>query len=251
MTRSTPTPEQRLQDAYRLLRELVEDTGTEESSKDEKLYAPPLPPIDPGNKLSATDLLSWWFRPPTASAGSWDSYFRNNTSQSGNPETGSPLVTESPRAANGTVDPVRQAVFRALLATEEDGLGAEEADTALEVFYEFLHAFGRRDVESAMKYVAKDYHTFEDDHEMNHLELANSLEALLASLEGCAFTVSLAMVPEAIRHPYGIVIYAEIQLDAVDLTIGTKRNRVERRLVLMEQDGEKSWKLAAFSRPRI
>jgi ketosteroid isomerase-like protein len=240
----------KLQDAYQLLRELVEDTSIEQSPEEAKWYAPPLPPIDPGSQLSATDLLSWWFRPPTASAGSWDAYFGTNLPRKGELEPGAPSPPESSSPARESADPVRRAVFRALLAEDEDGLGAEEADSALEVFYEFLHAFGRRDVEGAMRYVAEDYHTFDDDREMNHRDLANSLEALLASLLGWDFTVTLAMVPELLRHPYGIVIYAEIQLDAVERATGAKRNLVEQRLVLMEQGSDKSWKLAAFSRPR-
>jgi hypothetical protein len=250
VSQSISISERRLHHAYRLLREVIEDAREEDSPEEAPWYAPPLLPIDPGSRMSATDLLSWWFRPPTASASSWDAYFGANTPEANELGSAAPPQPGSSRSTSGAADPVRRAVFRALIAEDEYGLAAEDADSAVEVLYEFLHAFARRDVEGALQYVAEDYHTFEEEREVNRRELANRLEALLASLHGWDFSVSLAMVPEPLRHPYGIVIYAEIQIDAVDPVTGAKRNLVERRLVLLEQQSDKSWKLAAFSRVR-
>jgi ketosteroid isomerase-like protein len=250
MARPPSSLDQRLHEVYELLQKVIQDADQQEPSREAAWYAPPLPPIDPGSRISATDLLSWWFRPPTTGGNPWDSYFGDTapqTKQVADVPRGSAPSSASPTSAQ---DPVSRAAFRALLAQDDDDLSAEDADSAVEVFYEFLHAFGRGDVEEALQYVAEDYHTFENDCEVNRNELANRLENLLASLHGWDFNVSLAMVPEPLRHPYGIVIYAEIQIDAVHPESKAKRNLVKRPLVLLEQQSGGEWKIAAFSEPR-
>jgi hypothetical protein len=98
-----------------------------------------------------------------------------------------------------------------------------------------------------MQFVAPDYHTFEDDREINRDDLRNHLEALLESLHGFDFEVSLSMAPEPMQHPYGIIVYAEIQIDAVHPESRAKRNYVERRLALIQAQEDSQWRIAALS----
>ena len=238
--------EQRLEQIYQLLREALSPPETP-APGEPGWYSQPLPPIDPGSRLSATDLLSWWFRPPTASRDPWSSYFGE---QSAGPVTRE-LPREETRAAKATTDPISRAAIRALLPASEEELSREDADGAMESFYEFLHAFGRHDVEAAVQYVAEDYHTFEDECEVNRDQLRNRLEALLASLDGYALEVSLSMVPEPISHPYGIIMYVEIQVDAIHAETGVKRNIVDRRLALLQRQVDGKWKIAALGKVRV
>jgi ketosteroid isomerase-like protein len=235
--------QERLAKAYEVLRELFTPADAASGGESTAFYAPQLPPIELGSRLSATDLLSWWFRPPSGQKDPWESFFA----------TVSPAATAAPapqteRPAWGSVQAASpKALMRVLFPEPYEELESEDADAAVEVFYEFLHAFGRHDVEAAMEYVAEDYHTFENDSEVNRGELRNRLYSLLESLAGWDIQVGLSMVPEAVRHPYGIVIYAEIQIDGVHPDSRAKRNIVERRLVLLQQHGDSAWRIAALS----
>jgi len=236
-------PEDRLEQIYSLLREAL--TPVEQEEGDAGWYAPPMPPIDPGSKLSATDLLSWWFRPPTASRNPWDAYF-GESSPAPKPAATAPQRTSVP----GATDPISRAAIRSLLPVEENELASEEADRATEVFYEFLHAFGRRDIDGAMQYIADDYHTFEDDREVGRGDLRSRLEALLDALHGYDFAVSLTTVPEPLLHPYGVVMSVEIQIDGVHPRNGAKRNFLDRRLVLLQCHPQDQWKIASMGKVR-
>jgi hypothetical protein len=59
------------------------------------------------------------------------------------------------------------------------------------------------------------------------------------------------LVPEPVKHPYGIIIYAEIQIDATEAGTGRKRNLVDRRLVLLERQSADNWKIVALSKVRL
>lgn len=243
------SPEERLQQIYEMLREMVQSSS--DGIEPDESGSPALPlPLDVGGRMSATDLLSWWFRPPTAAEGAWNQYF-------GEPEGSSARAISKPgqaakanpsTAADRKAD--SQAALRVLVDWPNDDLANEDADTAIEVFYGFLHAFGRKDIASAMQFIAEDYHVFEDDREVDGGDLSTLLESLIESLHGFEFAVSLAMIPEPLRHPYGIVIYVEIQIDARRAQDGAKRNLLERRLVLLQKQADFSWKIAAFSKPR-
>ena len=176
--------DEHLEQIYSLLREAL--TPQEEQEPDRGWYTPSLPPLDPGSKLSATDLLSWWFRPPTASQNPWDAYFGNSA-----PVLDPAKVTPPSAPPTRLTNPVSRATIRALLPVEENELASEDADRATETFYEFLHAFGRRDIDAAMQYIADDYHTFEDDRELDRGDLRSRLEALLDALHSYDFEVSL------------------------------------------------------------
>jgi hypothetical protein len=235
--------EERLEQIYSLLRETLTPLGEQEA--DPGWYAPPMPPIHPGSKLSATDLLSWWFRPPTASRSAWDAYFGESP-----PVQKSAAAAPQPAATASATDPISRAAIRALLPVEENELASEEADRATEVFYEFLHAFGRRDIDAAMQYIADDYHTFEDDREVDRGDLRSRLEALLDGLHGYDFAVSLATVPEPLLHPYGVVMSVEIQIDGVHPRTSAKRNLLDKRLVLLQCHSQDQWKIASMGKVR-
>ena len=241
-------PDQRVAKAYEMLRELFTRPEAGGEAEPTPFYAPQLPPVELGSRLSATDLLSWWFRPPSAQKDPWESFF-SRFQESPGAETAGALVTAKVEApeTGGIQTASPKALARALFPEPYEELASEDADAAIETFYEFLHAFGRHDIEAAMEYVAEDYHTFENDCEVNHNELRNRLYSLLETLSGWDFQVSLSMVPEALRHPYGIVVYAEIQIDGVHPETRAKRNIVERRLALLQQHGNSAWRIAALS----
>ncbi len=240
--------DQRIAKAYEMLRELFTQPDASQDMEPAPFYAPQLPPVELGSRLSATDLLSWWFRPPSAQKDPWESFFARFQESSGTPAATSGAAPKMEAPALGGIQTASpKALTRALFPEPYEELASEDADAAIETFYEFLHAFGRHDIEAAMEYVSEDYHTFENDCEVNRYELRNRLYSLLETLSGWDFQVSLSMVPEALRHPYGIVVYAEIQIDGVHPENRAKRNMVERRLVLLQQHGNSVWRIAALS----
>jgi hypothetical protein len=253
-----PRSEENLIKAYEALRELFETQDRTEDPDTPPFYAPPLPPVDPGSRLSATDLLSWWFRPPSAEKDPWESFFSRfsepeagatPTSAGGIPSLSTAKNASAPWESIHRASP--KALARAFFPDSEEELTSDDADAAVEVFYEFLHAFGRHDLEGAMRFVSTDYHTFEGDREMNWNDLRNALEALLDSLHGWDFTINLAMVPEAIRHPYGVILYTEIQVDGVHPVSRAKRNMLERRLALLREQPDSVWRISALSPVRL
>jgi len=244
--------EDRLRRAYELLSDIFEKPAAEDESGAPPWYAPPLPPIAAGTRLSATDLLSCWFRPPTGRRGGWDWYFGDNTPAPGmkKPAGGQDRDQVAEPAASATGKAV-EAAQQALLPDPDDDLSSEDADQAVDVFYEFIHAFGRRDIERAMEFVADDYHIVEHDREVDRNELRCRLESLLESFHGWDIEVSLASPPQPLSHPYGILIYSEIQIDAMKPDSDSRRSLLERRVALMEHDRKSGFKIAALGQPRL
>jgi ketosteroid isomerase-like protein len=197
-------------------------------------------------------LLSWWFQPPTGRKDGWNRYF--GETEPALRSVGKDTVSTASKkddAARRESDIASRAALTALLPDSGDELATEDADAATEAFYEFLHAFGRGDIEYAMQFVADDYHVLEDDHEVDRNDLRCRLESLLASLHGYEIDVSLASVPHPLSHPYGVLIYAEIQVEGVRTAEPSRRSVVEHRVVLLQRQGEDGWKIAAMSRPRL
>src|SRR5690348_9998497 len=64
----------RLTMVYELLRGLVDQPGAERVSRGQAWQTPFMPPFVSQGKLSATDLLSWWF-PAASMTDPWDDYF--------------------------------------------------------------------------------------------------------------------------------------------------------------------------------
>ncbi|MDQ3929137.1 MAG: hypothetical protein M3328_08320, partial [Chloroflexota bacterium] len=67
--------DERLAMAYQLLRELMEQPADEGSLLQEPRELPFVRPEDTSGILSATDLLTWWFRPTSRMADPWEDYF--------------------------------------------------------------------------------------------------------------------------------------------------------------------------------
>lgn len=242
--------DEQLRRIYHILRDAFEPPSSGSEPDDSRWHAPPLP-LNVDGRTSATDLLSWWFRPPSAQESAWNQYFGDSEGSSSRAiaKPGeAPKTKTVAEAAERNTD--SRAALRALVDWPKDELANEDAECAIEIFYNFLHAFGRKDVAAAMQHIAEDYHVFEDDREIDRHDLRSMLESLLESLHGFALDVSLSMIPEPLCHPYGIVTYAEIQIDARRPQDGVKRNLVERRLVLLQKQADFSWKISAFSKPR-
>lgn len=247
--------EDQLRRAHQVLSDLLSESDQQRAGDaDLTWYEPPTPPAAFGANLSATDLLSWWFRPPSKKRrDGWDSYFSEPPPTS----AATPGAAGASAAAKQDTPPsvgsraVWDAVWQALVPETETPLAAEDADAATEVLYAFLHALGRRDISSAMQWVSDDYHAMEKDQEIDRNGLRCRLESLLDSLYGWDIEISLAAPPEPLVHPYGILIYAEIQIDGRKPSEMAVRSQLERRLALLERAGESGWKIAALSQPRI
>jgi hypothetical protein len=247
--------DKRLETAIALLREMLSQNAPALSPWQERDIA--VPPIS--GRLSATDRLSWWFRPMTSSRDPWDDYFDPaalnpiETFSPGVRSSGSPFITEQPSLGppgippNAAELPGPWVTLRLLLAEPEEELLEEEGEAVVTCLYDFLHAIGRREVEQAMTCVAPDYHTLEDDEEIDYLGLTHQLLALLDSLQGWEIEVSLVEIPQPILHPDGILIYAEIQIDAVKPEEGTRKSIPDRRLAVFTRQPNGDWLISALS----
>lgn len=238
----------RLLKAYEILQDLLDEGRPEDLDPGfvpSHWDLPAMPPPDPSGRLSATDLLGWWFRAPGGLPDPWEAYFEGPVPDPPpvSPQTPGPRPPERP--INGWRPEDWHPAF-AQVRLPDRLLPDESAEAAVETLYEFLHAVGRRDVEAAMAVTAEDYHVMEGDLEVDRLGLRQRLEALLDSLGGWSLEVSLAVAPEPLDHPYGVLIAADIQLDAAHPD-GAKRSHLWRRVALLRQDGEGEWKIHALS----
>lgn len=249
----------RLIQAYELLRSLIE--GAEDSFDiAEAPWSSPVPPLaDPDGRLSATDLLSWWFRAPSAVGNPWDLYFNDapGTTAKSNDRPSLPPGFQANTVPNQPHSQARQhsgLEVRPWLASLrsrtniEDVLADEDAEAAVACVYEFIHAVGRRDVERAMEMVSEDYHVFEDDREVDKLGLRHEIESLLDSLLGWEMEVSLAEVPDPLSHKYGVLVYIIIQINAYHPKSGERRSLVNPRIARLKQQAASEWAILALSR---
>jgi ketosteroid isomerase-like protein len=213
---------------------------------------PSLPVLEPGERLTATDLLGWWFRPPQRQTADWDGFFGQQSAPAPAPETLARGPLRAPEAPAGGPQSLRSLPrawtnVRSFLSEDEVRLVDERAEAAIDCLYEFLHAVGRRDLEAAMECVAPDYHVFENERETNKSDLLARTEAALQSLHGWEAEVGLTTVPEPIFHPMGVLIYADIQVNAARASTGEKRTHLDRRIVLIQEQADGRWQIAAFS----
>jgi hypothetical protein len=231
----------RLALAFDLLRGVLDPPGTRSAAPGVRAAHVPLhavlqPPPDAA-QLSATDLINVWFQPGGPVPDPWDDYFAQpaGSGSSARPDVGP--------GAPGPWD-----TLRALVTVSDDELADDQAEAAVQCLYEFVHAVGRRDVDSALELVAADYHTFENDREFDRLALRHQLESLLDSVEGWDLEASLATIPEPIPHHRGVVILAEIQIDASRAVDGARRSFVMRRVVVLDRrHGHEAWQITALS----
>jgi ketosteroid isomerase-like protein len=199
----------------------------------------PIPTLT--GRISATDRLSWWFRPSAGGRDPWDSFFE---------QTASPLEEEprpSPAGPALAADPPgRRAALRLLLAEPDEEMMDSDAEAVVTCLYDFVHAIGRGDVATAVEEcVAPDYHAMEQDVEVDRDGLAAQLHAQLDRLRGWEIDVSLVEIPEPILHPDGILVYAEFQIEAGKN--GARQTLLHRRLAVFRQGRDRRWRIAALS----
>jgi len=236
-----------------LLRRSGEGSGDAETSH---WHLPVLPPPDPEGRLSSTDLLTWWFRAPAqaSDADPWEAYFRPSDGD-GDRTLPRPVPAGGPpgfpaAAAGLRHEPAPSEVsahLGPLFPRPEEQLAEDHAQAAVEHLYELVHALGAGDVSAAMELIDDDYHVLEDDQEIDRERLRHRFESLLDSFRGWEIDVSLAEAPEPIQHPEGILITADLQLDAVRPDDGARRSLAERRVAWLRQDGAGDWKIVALS----
>jgi ketosteroid isomerase-like protein len=192
-----------------------------------------------GGRVSATDRLSWWFRPASGGADPWATYFDTE------PARLEPANATPPPTAEA--EPLgRRAALRLLLAEPEEELIDADAEAVVTCLYDFVHALGRRDVATAIAdCVAEDYHAMERDAEIDRDTLAAQLNAELDRLRGWEIETALLEIPQPILHPDGILVYTELQIDA--RKGGEHRTHVHRRLAVFRQGRDHGWRISALS----
>ncbi len=254
------TPDSRLMLALELLRSALQQVegGARQGADPEQLpFIPPLPITV--EEMSATDLLSWWFRPTAHVANPWDDYFDQarlavtvpmDPSLSGPPQAAPMRPPPRTRPAPPAAEPTSPWIdLEVLVAPPEEQLADEQAEAAVECLYEFIHAIGRRDVDAAMRCVADDYHVLDEDREIDRLGLRQEIESLLDSLRGWEFEISLAEIPVPMFHYQGILIYVEAQIEASQPQDDLHRSLISRRIAVLEQRDPQSldWVISAMS----
>jgi ketosteroid isomerase-like protein len=231
------TPDSRLALAIDLLRSVVGAGEAPAGGAAGRGFAPLVAQPELDRRLSATDLISFWFQPAATAFDPWDEFFSAPAPKGRN-------GVAAPDAAEGAL-----ADLRAMVADPEGELADEQADAAVECLYEFVHAVGRRDVDRALELVADDYHTLEDDREVDRLGLRQQLESLLGGFDGWQVDTSLVTIPEVIPHPGGVAILAEIQVDGYRPDDDDAwRSIIQRRVAVLERVPDGEWLITALSR---
>ena len=155
------------------------------------------------------------------------------------------LPTASPALEHHDAGPPAHVPGRSLPLSiwPQDCLSDEVADAAVETLYDFLHAVGRRDLDVAMELVAQDYHTLEQDIGIDRRSLRLQLERWIDPLRDWQLEFSLSEAPEPLFHPLGVMIDAGIRMEAFRPRDEARRSLVSRRLVLLRQELDGTWKL--------
>jgi len=233
----------RLREVQALLGSILEEARGTGSASPSHWELPILPPPDAEGHLSSTDLLNWWFRAPQGRAARRDVYFK--------PIGGDETPSAPPSPATSPVaeaEPVRDgwSELSVLFPEPEEHLAEEHAQASVDCLYDFLHAVGQRDVAVASALIDDAFHTIEAGEEVDKLKFINGLQAQIDELRNWDFEVSLAVAPEPVNHPYGVLIHAIIQFDAVNRLDGSKSGRVERRVAILRQVDGGPWKIAGM-----
>ena len=205
---------------------------------------PPLAVPTLSGRVSATDRLSWWFRPSAGGQDPWETFFEDERpTVSAEPPVRSVAAAAEPPAAD---QPGRRAALRLLLAEPDEEMIDADAEAVVTCLYDFVHAIGRGEIEVAIEEcVDPDYHTMESDVEIDRDGLAAQLRAQLDRLRGWDVAVSLVEIPEPILHSDGILVYTELQIEARK---GEARESVvHRRLAVFRQGRDRSWRISALS----
>lgn len=210
-----------------------------------------------GGRISATDRLSWWFRPHSEGRDPWENFFASppdalnqnlvgNTFPPSNQPTIGPLMRNDPDGAHATPLGPR-AGLRLILAEPEDEIIEPDSQAVVTCLYQFVHAIGRGEIDRAMECIDEDYHTLEEDVEIDKLGLSHQLKSLLDSLIGWDYVISLVEIPRPILHPDGILVYAEILIDATKPEDGSKRTILEKRIAVFTRQSNGDWLILSLS----
>ena len=236
----------RLKEVQALLGNILEEARGSGSAAPSHWELPILPPPDAEGHLSSTDLLNWWFRAPQSRAAGWDAYFKPiggdeaPSPPSAPPSSGATPIADTEPARDGWSE------LSVLFPEPEEHLAEEHAQASVDCLYDFLHAVGRRDVAAASALIDDAFHTVDSGDEVDKLKFTTGLQAQMDELINWDFDVSLAVAPEPVNHPYGVLIHAIIQFDAVNRLDGSKRGRVERRVAILRQGDGGLWKIAGM-----
>jgi hypothetical protein len=254
----------RLLQAYELLRSVIEEDEVLWGEPHSQWQTPLLPLADAEGRMSATDLLNWWFRAPSSQPTPWDTYFgeslRTTTTPLARSVEGraSPAADNSSRSADRPRAPSSSAPLLpsgssalALLGPSineaEDFVSDQDAEAAVGSLYEFIHAIGRQDVDGAMKLITEEYHALENDREIDRLTLRHQITSLLDSLLGWEIEASLGQVPNPIPSRHGLLIFAEIQLNCYHHEDDRRRSLVEPRLAILQRQQNGDWAINSLS----
>ncbi len=231
-----------------LLRDVLEKIGGEAAPPEPWDATLPFTPVADG-RISATDQLNWWFRPALPGRDPWDGFFES-ASASAFDAGPAPTPTGPRTAAPAPVaePPGRWTALRLLLAEPEDEILEADADAVVTCLYDFVHAVGRGDVAEAMEVVADDYHAMDDDDEIDRDTLAARLRSMLDPFEGWELRSSLVEIPHPIPHPEGILVYAEMLLEARHPGTDERRSVLERRIAVFRKARHLGWRISALSR---
>ena len=241
-------PSAKIRELQHLLNGLVDEAGDDRAQSHWEL--PVLPPPDPDGRLSSTDLLTWWFRTEKGGRGGWDHFF----GAADEPAPGRQREVAARGPADAGIEPERPLAgrdpsidFETVFPPPAEPISDDQAQGAVDCLYQFLHAFGRRDVEAAMSHVSDAYHTLEQDQEVDRLRFRQGLELTVDSLRDLELEVSLGEAPEPIWHPQGILIDARIQIDTLRPSDQSHGCLLNRRIAVLAQEADGDWRIRALS----
>jgi len=251
---SSTSVDGRVAQAIALLRSVLYDR--DEADGGIAPWRDPLVPAAPmSGRVSATERLTWWFRPARAGEDAWDSFFADagipglpgpeKAARSGQAATLLPRSGATARDDEKALGSL--AGLRLVLAEPEEELVDADADAVVTCLYDFVHAIGRRDIAAAMACVAPDYHTMEGDHEVDYVGLGVQLKSILDRLRGWEIETSLVEIPEPVLYPGAILVYAYLQIEGYKHETRERQTIVHRRVAVFRRQSDHSWRLAALS----
>jgi ketosteroid isomerase-like protein len=251
----------RLLQAYELLHSVIEEDDAPLGELHSQWQSPLLPVADPEGRMSATDLLNWWFRAPSSQPNPWDIYFGEalrTTTAPLEPHLDGPRKALAQGSSRGMDRPAappppdihKWTLLQANVNDAEDFVSDQDAEAAVGSLYEFVHAIGRQDVDGAMKMIREDYHALENDREIDRLTLRHQITSLLDSLLGWEVEASLGEIPNPIPSRNGLLIFAEIQFNCYHREDDRRRSIVERRVAILQQQQNGDWAISSLSHVR-
>ncbi|MFO7562825.1 MAG: hypothetical protein R6X02_09305 [Enhygromyxa sp.] len=167
---------------------------------------------------SATDLLTMWLpeRQLAGAAERWDALFGAGAPVQPLPFAELGASHAPPRTTLRGSEPPSSEL---LSERDEHRLDTSHADAVVDCLFAFVHALGRRDLETALAEVSASFHAVEfpsarrSGGELHRRELRQRLEQLLDLRTQEDLDVSLVRIPEVIGHPCGALVHNTIQLD--------------------------------------